>query len=284
MLHDNLLIVVNDNEKQQFIAAFDRSTGKQVWRTNRDLAIAGGPPVRSAWATPYIWKTPDRTEIVTVGTGTAVSYDLSGKELWRLSGMSATPVPSPFAYDGLLYVNGGKGKGLYAVRPGANGDITVREDGKLGEYVAWAQPRGGTYLPTHLGYQGSVYALSETGILSRFDAKTGALGYRSRVGAGGAFTSSLWAYDGKVFCLDEEGKTSVVRAGDKFEVLGENPLDEMAQATPAIVRDRLLLRTESRLYSIRQRRPRIAAKKFHKSTTTGMKTPPGQRHNPPSEL
>jgi outer membrane protein assembly factor BamB len=283
ILHEDLLIVVNDNEKQQFIAAFDKKTGKQVWRTNRDLAVVGGPPVRSAWATPYIWKTAGRTEIVTVGTGTAVSYDLAGKELWRMSGMSATPVPSPFAYDGLLYVNGGKGKGLYAVKPGAAGDLTVREDGKPGEFVAWVQPRGGTYLPTHLGYQGSIYALSETGILSRFDATTGAVGYKSRIGSGGAFTSSPWAYDGKVFCLDEEGKTSVIKAGEKFEVLYANSLDEMAQATPALVGDRLLLRTETRLYSIRQRRRR-AMLKTRNSTTSEMMTPPGQRKNPPSGL
>ncbi len=71
--------------------------------------------------------------------------------------------------------------------------------------------------------------------------------------SGGAFTSSPWAYNGKVFCLNEEGKTFVIAAGEKFELLRINPLDEMAQATPAIVGDRLLLRTESRLYSIRNK-------------------------------
>jgi len=122
--------------------------------------------------------------------------------------------------------------------------------------VAWSQPRGGTYLPTEVAevaYDGALYALSETGILSHFDAKTGKLTYRSRIEAGGAFTSSPWAYNGKVFCLSEEGKTFVIAAGEKFELLQINLLDEMAQATPAIIGDRLLLRTESRLYSIRNR-------------------------------
>jgi outer membrane protein assembly factor BamB len=91
--------------------------------------------------------------------------------------------------------------------------------------------------------------LAETGILSRFDAKTGAMSYRSRIEKGMAFTSSPWAYNVKVFRLSE-GKTSVVVAGEKFELLQVNMLDEMAQATPAIVGDRLL-RTERRLYSIR---------------------------------
>jgi outer membrane protein assembly factor BamB len=250
----DMLVIVNDNEKQQFIAAFDKKTGKPLWRTNRDLsAKGGGPPQHSAWVTPFVWRNPRRTEVVTVGPGVAVSYDEAGKELWRLAGMASTPVPSPFAYEGLLYVNGGRGKALFAIKPGAAGDLTPGEDGKLSEFIAWSQPRGGTYLPTEVAYQGALYALSETGILSRFDAKTGTLSYRSRIGDGGAFTSSPWAYNGKVFCLSEEGKTFVIAAGEKFELLKVNPLDEMAQATPAIVGDRLLLRTESRLYSIQNK-------------------------------
>jgi outer membrane protein assembly factor BamB len=182
-LLDDALVIVNDNEKQQFIAAFDKTTGKQLWRTSRDLAAAGGgPPQRSGWVTPFIWKTPQRTEIVTVGPGVAVSYDSAGKELWRMSGMSSTPIPSPFTYDGLLYVNGGRGRALYAIKPGATGDITLREDGKLNDFVAWSHPRGGTYLPTEVAYQGALYALSETGILSRIDAKTG-IGLGSRTEA-----------------------------------------------------------------------------------------------------
>ena len=98
-----------------------------------------------------------------------------------------------------------------------------------------------------------MYSLSDTGILSRFDAKTGKLHYRSRLEGGEAFTSSPWAYNGRVFCLSEEGKTFVIAAGEKFELLHVNLLEEMAQATPAIVGDRLLLRTESRLYSFRNK-------------------------------
>ena len=150
-------------------------------------------------------------------------------------------------------MNGGRGKALFAIKPGAKGDLTTGVDEKQSEFVAWSQPRSGTYLPTEVAYDGALYVLGETGILSRFDAKTGTLSYRSRLeaGGGGAFTSSPWAYNGKVFCLSEEGKTFVIAAGEKFELLHMNLLDEMAQSTPAIVGDRLLLRTESKLYSIR---------------------------------
>jgi outer membrane protein assembly factor BamB len=250
-LHGNRLLIVSDNEKQQYIAAFDTRTGKQLWRTDRDLKGGPGGP-RSAWATPFIWTTPLRTEVVTLGPGTAVSYDLEGKELWRLGGMGMMPIPSPFVEEGLLILNGGAGGLLAAVRPGASGDISLAKDAQSNEHVAWAQPRAGTYLPSSVAYQGGVYVLTEKGILSRFDARTGKLTYKSRLDVdAGYFTSSPWAYRGKIFCLSEEGKTFVVEAGETFQLLGTNQLEEMAQATPAIVGDRLLLRTESKLYSIK---------------------------------
>jgi outer membrane protein assembly factor BamB len=254
-LAGNLLIVCHDNEKQQFIAAFDKATGKQVWRTNRDLRASASPAARrSGWSTPYVWTTPGRSEIVTIGPGFAVSYDFAGKELWRMGGMGGGPIPSPYAWDGLLLLNGGSGGALAAVRAGATGSFSVAPKAEPSPYVAWSIDRAGTYLPTQLAYDGSIYSLTDAGILSRYDEKTGQLGYRSRIENGAAFTSSPWAYDGKVFCLNEEGKTFVIAAGEKYALLGVNDLDEFALATPALVGDRLLLRTESLLYSIRQRR------------------------------
>lgn len=253
VLHENRVYVLSDNEKQQFIAAFDKKTGKQIWRTNRDLKEQEGPARRSGWTTPFVWSNELRTELVTIGPGVAVSYDLDGTELWRISGMSVVPVPSPFAYEGVLYLNGGASRPIFAIRPGATGDISLSKDANSNEYVLWSQPRTGTYLPTQVAYEGALYALSEKGILTRLDAKTGEVTYKSRLDVeAGYFTSSPWAYNGKIFCLSEEGKTYVVKAGKNFEVLHVNLLDEMAQATPAIAGDRLLIRTESKLYSIRQ--------------------------------
>lgn len=256
VLRGNQLLIISDNQKQQYVAALDKQTGKQLWRTERDLGdkSKGEMSFRSGWSTPYVWQNALRTEIVTIGPEIAVSYDLEGKELWRISGMAFTPVPSPFSVDGLLYVDGGRGKPLYAIKPGASGDISLAKDQKSNEFVAWSEARGGTYLPTPVAYEGGLYVLNEVGILSRIEAKTGKISYRSRLQVdAGSFTSSPWAYNGKVFCLNEEGKTYVVAAGDKFEMLHTNTLDEFTLASPAIVGDRLLLRTESRLYSIRQR-------------------------------
>jgi outer membrane protein assembly factor BamB len=245
------IIILNDNEKQPFIASHSKRTGKRLWRTDRTV---GNNVRKTSWSTPFVWKNSLRTEIVAVGPGTAFSYDLEGKELWRLSGMSTIAIPSPFAYEGMLYVNGGSKGTMFAIRPGAAGDISLKEseDGS-NKYIAWSNTKGGSYLPTPVAYDGGLYVLNEVGILTRFDAKTGQQSYKNRLASdgSGAFTSSPWAYNNKIFCLDEEGTTYVVKAGTTFEVLRVNSQDEMALATPAIVGDRLLLRTETRLYSIR---------------------------------
>jgi outer membrane protein assembly factor BamB len=253
-LAGNLLVIVNDNQKQQYIAAFDKQTGKQVWRTNRDIGGKEQPVQHSGWSTPFVWRHALRTEIVAVGPREVISYDLAGKELWRMSGMSPVPVPTPFAYNGLLYINGGRGRPLYAIRPSAAGNISLEKDQTSNEYVVWSQARGGTYLPSSVAYQGAIYTLTETGILNRFDAKTGKQFYKTRIDpAATAFTTSPWIYNGKLFCLSEEGQTFVVATGEEFKLLHVNELDDFAQASPALVGDRLLIRTEQRLYSIRRK-------------------------------
>lgn len=254
VLQGNRLLILNDNEKQQFVAAFDTATGRLVWRTLRELKEKSDPPRSSGWTTPFVWAHPQRTEIVTTGPGAVVSYDVAGKELWRMSGISLAPVTSPFAHDGLLYVNGGQGRPLYAIRPGASGDISLAKDAQSNQYVAWSKEKAGTYIPTQVAYDGALYVLYDKGILARFDAQTGEMTYKERIAPdAGAFTSSPWAYNGRIFCLSEEGQTYVIAAGRKFELLHVNSLDEMALATPAAVGDRLLLRTEGRLYSIRRK-------------------------------
>jgi outer membrane protein assembly factor BamB len=251
-LHGNRLLIVSDNQQHQFIAAFDKKTGKQLWRTDRELKDPKITMMRSGWTTPFIWTNKVRTEIVTISPGAAVSYDLEGKELWRLTGMAPTPAPSPFAYEDLLYVDGGQNKAVYAVRAGASGDISLGQTENSNEFVIWSQDRGGTYITTPVAYQGGLYVLYDKGILARFDLKTGKQSYKARIDPDAwAFTSSPWAYNGKIFVQSEEGKTYVVGAGETFGVLQVNTLDEMALATPAIVRERLLVRTEGHLYSMR---------------------------------
>jgi outer membrane protein assembly factor BamB len=243
-LHGDRIFIVNDNEEKSFLLALDARTGKQLWRVERDE--------KSNWATPFVWENEARTELVTSGTNRVRSYDLDGKLLWELGGMSSITIPTPFAAHGLLYVCSGyildKKKPLLAIRPGATGDITPEGDGGS-KYVAWQLKSAGPYNPTPLVYGDYLYVLYDMGLLSCYDARTGKPLYEKER-LGGQFTASPWAYGGKVFCLSEDGETHVIEAGPKFKRLSKNALDEMCMATPAAVRGKLLVRTLTKLYCI----------------------------------
>jgi outer membrane protein assembly factor BamB len=257
-LHDDRLFILNDNQENSFIAAFDKRSGEELWRTAREGL--GNDMMRSAWSTPFVWDNELRTEVVTVGPGWVISYDLAGNELWRMSRMSLMSIQSPFAWNGLLYVTSGQAgepnKPIVAIRPGGAGDITPPEGNDSGEHVAWYnRVAGGTYLPTPVIYDAGLYVLGDNGIFAKYDPHTGERIYRSRIHPQARnFTASPWAYDGKIFVLNEEGDTFVIKAGDEFEFVGVNSLDEFSMATPAIAGDRLLIRTQSKLYSIRETR------------------------------
>ena len=249
VLHGDRVYVVNDNEQQSFLVALDRKSGEWIWRADRDE--------KSNWATPFVWENGERTEIVTPGTGKIRSYGLDGKLLWELGGMSSITIPTPFAGHGLLYVTSGyvgdKRRPLFAIRPGAKGDISLGADETRNAHIAWCQKQAGPYNVSPILYGDYLYVLHDRGFLACYDAKTGKEVYGKRRVAPGAraFTSSPWAYDGKIFCLSEKGDTYVVRAGPAFELLGKNSLGELCMATPAIVPDGLIIRTESHILRIR---------------------------------
>lgn len=249
VLHGGRVYIVNDNDDQSFLIALDKKTGKQIWRVDRDE--------KSNWATPYIWENGRRTEIVTAGTKKIRSYDLDGKLLWELSGMSSIVIPTPFANSGLLYVTSGyvgdQTRPVFAVRPGALGDISLRDGATSNDFIAWHQRQAGPYNPSPLVYGGYYYTLLDRGFFTCHDAKTGKEIYgKHRIDpAAGAFTASPWAYNGKIFALSEDGDTFVIQAGPEYKLLRKNSLDEMCMATPALARGSLIIRTASKLYSIR---------------------------------
>jgi outer membrane protein assembly factor BamB len=257
-LHGNRVLVLNDNEEQGFIAAFDRRTGKELWRTLRDL----GEGRRTGWSTPFVWEHELRTEIVTVGPRAVISYSLEGEELWRMHGMATMTIQSPFVWDGHLFVTSGSSgqqdRAVASIRPGASGDITPRapedsNEADENDYVLWYnRAAGGSYLPTPIIYDSALYVLTSRGIFARYDVETGERVYRSRVASSAsAFTTTPWAYNGKIFAMGEEGNTFVIEAGREYRLSHINDLNEWTLASPAIVGDRLLLRTQTRLYSIR---------------------------------
>ena len=249
VVHKDRVYIVNDNLTDSFLAAFDKRTGAQVWKVDRVEKAA-------TWATPYVWENALRTELVTAASGKVRSYDLNGKLLWELTGMTMLTAPSPFASQGLVYFSSGypgdSPRPVYAVRPGASGDISLEPGKTQNDYVAWYQPTLGTYNTSALVYGDYYYTLLDRGFLLCHDARTGKQIYgRQRLSReGSGFTSSPWAYNGKIFLLSEDGDTFVVQAGPEFKLLGRNSLNEMTLATPAIARGSVLLRTQSKLYRI----------------------------------
>ena len=249
VLHRDRLYLVNDNEERSYLLALDKLSGKEIWRVDRDE--------KSNWSSPYVWENDQRSEIVTVGSGKVRSYDLEGKLLWWLKGMSSITIATPYADRGLLYISSGfivdKSRPIYALRPGGSGDLSLPTGQTNNSSIVWCQPTAAPYNPTTLVYDGRLYVLRDLGELSAFNARSGELLYdRQKLPQGLHFTASPWAANGRVFCLNEDGVTFVVRAGDRFELLQTNKLgeDDMCLATPALAGDRLLIRSASRLYCI----------------------------------
>jgi outer membrane protein assembly factor BamB len=141
---------------------------------------------------------------------------------------------------------------LFAIRPGASGDITLTGDQTSNDGVAWCQKLGGAYMPSPVLVGDQIYVLYDRGFFASFDAKSGRPIYekqRIEPGAGG-FTTSPWSYGGKIFCLNEDGETFVLAAGGEFKTLGKNSLDDLFMASPALSGDSLILRGMNHLYCI----------------------------------
>ena len=232
IVHDGQVFIVYDNQESSYLAAFDAKTGKPRWKTDR--------AEKSTWATPFVWEHAERTELIVCGKNKNRSYDLAGNLLWEFDGrMSNLVIPSPFAAQGMLYISSGyfadPHRPVFAIKPGASGDITLKDKATSNEFIAWYQPKAGPYNPSPIVYGDYYYTLYDRGFLTCHDARTGEEVYgKQRFAPGASFTASPWAYNGKLFFLSEDGDTYVVEAGPKFKLLKTNSLDELSLSTPAV--------------------------------------------------
>ena len=245
IIYKNLVIVQADVQKNSFIAAFDLKTGKPVWKTSRDEI--------SSWGTPTVFEGKTRAELIANGSKAIRGYDpLTGKELWRLSPNSEITTPTPFVAHDLIFVTAGYApiQPIYAIKLGANGDISLKEGKESNEFIAWSKQRGGPYMPTPLVYGEHLYTVSNQGVFAAYNAKTGERLYQERLGGkGGAFTASPVASAGRIYLSSEDGDVFVVKAGPKYELLATNPVGEVMMATPAINKGRLVVRGVKNLYA-----------------------------------
>jgi outer membrane protein assembly factor BamB len=245
IIYKNMVIVQADIQKNSFIAAYDIRTGKRIWMTPREEI--------PSWSTPTIYEGKTRVELITNGTKAIRGYDPeTGKELWRLGPNSEIATPTPiFAHD-LIYVTNGYRpiQPIYVIRPGALGDISLKDGQDKSEFIAWSKPRGGPYMPTPVIYGDLLYTLSNQGVLTAYNAKTGERIYQERLGGkGGAFTASPVASDSKLYLSSEDGDVFVVKAGPKYELLATNPVGEVMMATPALSDGLVIVRGINHLFA-----------------------------------
>ncbi len=250
-LHEGRLYIVNDNEDASYLLALDAATGDEIWQVDRDES--------SNWSTPFIWENELRTEIIAPGSGITRSYDLDGNVLYEFGGASAITIATPYAHNGLLYVSSGyvmdPRKPIWAIRPGASGDISLGLFENSNDSIAWCVKDAAPYNPTTLVYGDQLYVLLDRGFVASYDAATGEMIYdRQRLPAGQAFTASPWAYDGHVFFLNEFGVTFVMKAGREFELVGTNELDNepIYMSTPSMASGKLLIRSSEALYCFQE--------------------------------
>jgi hypothetical protein len=266
VLHQNLVIQLVDGRRDSCLAAFDRATGREVWRTPRDSAGCWSTPVLVTAAVNNIAVNDiavndiaakgaastagvTRDELIVNGTGTGngsrgfvIAYDpATGRELWRVRGTTDIACPTIIAGDGLLFSTSGNNGPVLAIRPGGSGDVTR-------SHVAWRHADGGPYVPTGVAHGGRLFTISDTGMLRCYNSATGGELWKRRLR--GAFTASLIAAAGKIYAVSDQGAVHVLAAADSFQPLAVNPMSEPCFATPAIADGEILLRTDGKLYCI----------------------------------
>ncbi|NRA94998.1 MAG: PQQ-binding-like beta-propeller repeat protein [Planctomycetes bacterium] len=252
IIHKDRVYVQCDHEGDSFVAALRIKDGKDIWRTARDE--------NSTWCTPTVHETGanGRPQLLVNGYKHIGGYDLeNGKEMWKLVGGGDVPVPTPVvAYDLVFLTSAhGRSRPLRAVKVTASG--TVGNDADEDDNLVWYQRRRGVYMQTPLVHDGLLYACSDGGILSCYDARTGENHYRERLGSGRTgFSGSAVYADGKLYLTGESGEISVVKVGATFELLATNEMGETCMSTPAISEGTLFFRTREHVVAIRAEKER----------------------------
>ncbi len=231
-LHGDKVLVQCDMEGDSFLTALSAETGEELWRVAREED--------STWSSPTVHVTSERAQVIVNGYKNIGGYDLeSGEQLWKLEGGGDVPVPTPVVAHGLIYLTSahGRSRPLRAIGVDASGELD-------GYDLVWNHERMGIYMQTPLVLGDLLYACSDGGVLGCFDAITGELVYRERMGDGKTgFTSSAVACGDRIWWVGEDGEVLCVRHGPEFEVLARSRLGENCLATPAISAGVLYFRT-----------------------------------------
>ena len=233
-------------DEPSYVMRIDKKTGKTLWKVDRPTnAIRESP---DSYTTPGLLRYGKTTEIVITGGDCVTGHDpANGKELWRANGLNPENNPfyrivaSPIIFNEIIYAPT-RVKPLLALRAGGRGDITS-------SHVLWSTANGPD-VPTPVTDGKYFYIINDKGIVWCLDAKTGAEVYGQQRIKPGTYSGSPVLADGKIYITDEDGLTTVIAAGPKFEVLAENPLNEFCLSSPAISDGKLFIKTSGHLYAI----------------------------------
>lgn len=228
-----------DNGESSFIAGFDKQTGKQLWKVKREVSVS--------WATPIVVTAGGREQVIASGSEKIVAYDTAtGDEIWSHEGLENNAVPSPVANDRMAYlVSGYPKKRVLAIALGAKGDLTGTTN------LCWKYDKGSGYVPSPLLLGDEFYLMTDSGLLSCLDAKTGAVRYDSeRLPDPAKFTASPVAVAGHLLLTSEAGDTFVLKAGIKYAFVRKNPIGEKVYASLALADGHIFIRGETNLFCI----------------------------------
>jgi outer membrane protein assembly factor BamB len=237
VLFRNTVIIQRDqDEKTSVVVAYDKASGKEVWKTPR--------PVSISWSTPVFADANGRTELITNGTEHVIAYDAAnGKELWRTKGVESNAIHAPLVGSGLVIVTAGfPAKRIIAIRPGDQPDD---------RRIAWEYTKGTGYVLSNIIYQDQVYLSTDNGIVTALDARTGKVIYEGgRPPKPTHFMGSAVAFNGMVAMTSEDGDTILLKAGPKHEIVRINTVDEPVYSSAAISNGRIYIRGEKHLFAI----------------------------------
>ncbi len=235
LLYRNEVICIQYQSKgKTLFAAFDKRTGKKLWQHDHPNAMC--------WSTPVMLRVDDRDDLVYNGSDNLIAYDPeTGKERWRVSGTSGEAIPTVVVGGGLLFSTSGRNGPTMAIRPGRTGDLTATN-------IVWRNLRGGPHVPSPLYHGGRLYIVNDTGIATCLNAADGQTVWQHRLL--GRFSMSPVGCRDRILVTNEDGRSTIFKAADRFEMVAENDLDEGVLATPALLGDRLYFRSAQHLWCI----------------------------------
>ena len=249
LFEDSLYIQVLHGMKTDapsYVMRVDKKNGKTLWKVDRPTSAIRESP--DSYTTPGLLRYGKTTEIVITGGDCVTGHDpATGKELWRANGLNPENNPfyrivaSPIIFDEIIYVPT-RVKPLLALKAGGRGDVTS-------SHLLWSTVNGPD-VPTPVTDGKYFYIVKDNGVMYCLDAKTGAEVYASQRIKTGTYSASPVLADGKIYITNEEGVTSVIAAGPKFEILSENPLNDYTLSSPAISDGRIYIKTSGHLYAI----------------------------------